>query len=194
MKSNFSERLKKYRESAGLSERELAHSIGAETASVKSWESAESLPAEEMIEALCKFYGVNRDQLTYVDPDEIIDVNGAETEKIAASAEKSEHRIKTAFRKRDRRFALVMVPVFIAALAAFLILGFTLDAWHPAWLLFLCVPVVYTLIKAVAVGSMRKFNYPLFVATLYLFTGFVLGNWHPSWVIFLTIPVFYIAM
>ena len=195
MKTELSERLKKYRETAGLSEKELAHSLGTDIALVKSWESGQSLPAEETLDSLCALYGVNRDQLTYLDPDELIGAGSApETTALPAAAENGKsHGITDVFRKRDRSFAFVMIPVFCAALAVFLGLGLSRGLWHPVWLVFLCVPVVYTFIKALVNGSLRKFDYIMFTVVLYLFTGFVLGNWHPSWVIFLTVPVFYIA-
>lgn len=191
MRSDISERLKKYREYAGLSEKDLAKAAGVETASVKSWENAGSFPSDETLDSLCRVYNVNRDQLTHLDPDELID-----TDSPAPAAAKSEGPLSKSaepFRRRDRRFAFVLIPAFAAALAVFLTLGLAYGMWHPSWLVFLCVPVVYTLIKAVVRGKLRKFDYPMLVVVLYLFTGFVLGNWHPSWIVFLTVPVFYIA-
>lgn len=98
------------------------------------------------------------------------------------------------FRKNGSRgfvqtFVGVVYPTLV--LAAFLALGFGLGAWHPAWLLFLTVPLVCDVATAVSRRSAMTFSYPLLAALVYLAVGFLSGVWHPTWVIFLTVPIYY---
>ena len=79
----------------------------------------------------------------------------------------------------------------IVAIIAFLIWGFCFSGWYIAWLVFLGIPVVCSLIDAVAKRKPSHFAYPVLVVIAYLIGGLQFGVWHPTWVIFLTIPVFY---
>ncbi len=82
-------------------------------------------------------------------------------------------------------------PYVICTVIAFLILGFALDAWYIAWLLFLTIPLFYSLIDAVEKRNPNHFAYPVLAAAVYLFIGLFAHVWHPTWVIFLTIPLYY---
>lgn len=79
---------------------------------------------------------------------------------------------------------------FLLTVVGYLLMGFLLNAWHPAWLIFFAVPVLG--------GLTRPWKYmgtfPLIIAGVYLTLGFVGGWWHPGWVVFFAIPVFYIIM
>lgn len=78
---------------------------------------------------------------------------------------------------------------FLLAVVGYLLMGFLLNAWHPAWLVFFAVPVLG--------GITRPWKYmgtfPLIIAGVYLTLGFVGGWWHPGWVVFFAIPIFYIV-
>lgn len=82
-------------------------------------------------------------------------------------------------------------PVAIIICVLYLLLGVFFNAWHPGWLLFLLIPVWYSLVEAAARGNAHCFAYPVLVTLLYLCGGFFMGVWHPGWVIFITIPVYY---
>ncbi len=82
-------------------------------------------------------------------------------------------------------------PYVICTVIAFLVLGFALDAWYIAWLLFLTIPLFYSLIDAVEKRNPNHFAYPVLTAAVYLFIGLFAHIWHPTWVIFLTIPLYY---
>ena len=75
---------------------------------------------------------------------------------------------------------------------AFMLIGTIYGAWHPAWLLFLFIPVVESFIVAVKTRNAHVFAYPVAVTILFLILGFFKGIWHPAWVVFLTIPIYYI--
>ena len=83
------------------------------------------------------------------------------------------------------------VPFTAVILLLYVLVGFFYGAWHPAWLLFLLVPLWYSFVEAVRHGNPCLFAYPVFAALLYLCLGFFWGAWHPGWVVFLTVPVYY---
>lgn len=63
--------------------------------------------------------------------------------------------------------------------------------WHPAWLLFLLIPIIDSTINAIRCRSPKVFAFPVFVTLIFLCLGFFLDAWHPGWLVFLTIPIFY---
>lgn len=75
----------------------------------------------------------------------------------------------------DASFPVIITFLYLAA-------GFCFQWWHPAWLLFLTIPIYY----AGLYGS-----YPVLVTLLFLLAGFCFNWWHPAWLLFLTIPLFY---
>ena len=193
MQTEFSERLIKYRENARLSVSRLASLLGAPETSVAAWESGSAVPDETQKASLCRVYGVTPDQLVYLDPDELTgdapSAPAANETPSAAEGPVSPERFN--FRDRTSKY-LRAIPLALAALGVFLLLGFAFDLWHPAWLLFMLVPVIYSVCQAVSSRSVRKFNYPVLITATYLFVGFTFGLWHPAWVMMLTIPVFYL--
>ena len=78
---------------------------------------------------------------------------------------------------------------FISVL--YIILGACFNAWHPAWLLFLLIPIWHSLVPAILYKKPTRVAYPVIMALLYLCLGFFWGLWHPGWVVFLTIPLYY---
>ncbi|MCL2299398.1 MAG: hypothetical protein FWC27_04545 [Firmicutes bacterium] len=49
----------------------------------------------------------------------------------------------------ETRKRLNLFPIAPLCVAAYLLLGFFLNLWHPGWLIFLCVPFYYILVNAV---------------------------------------------
>ena len=87
--------------------------------------------------------------------------------------------------------ALYSVPYSILCLVAFLVLGFTLNAWYWAWTLFMTVPIYDSVLDAIRKKSLSEFEYAIFVAFIYCLLGIIYKWWHPGWVIFVTIPIYY---
>lgn len=85
------------------------------------------------------------------------------------------------------------VPYPIICTIAYLLCGFLdlLGGWHPTWIIFVTIPVYYTLVEAIYSRRFSKFAYPVLTAVIYLIFGCYFGNWHPSWIIFVTVPVYY---
>ena len=85
------------------------------------------------------------------------------------------------------------IPYPIICTALYLLFGF-LDicgGWALSWIIFITIPIYYTLVEAIYKKRVSEFAYPIFAALAYLYMGLYHGNWHPSWLVFLTIPVYY---
>ncbi len=84
-------------------------------------------------------------------------------------------------------------PYPILTVIAYMIFGF-LDicgGWAFGWLVFLSVPLYYTLVSAIFNRNASDFAYPVLVTLVYLYLGFFEAMWHPMWLLFLTIPFYY---
>ena len=93
---------------------------------------------------------------------------------------------------RPTRFWL-QVPYPIICALAYLLCGFydVFGGWELSWIIFVTVPVYYTLVEAIYDKKFTKFAYPVLCAFVYLYLGLYQGNWHPSWVIFVTVAIYY---
>lgn len=91
--------------------------------------------------------------------------------------------------KKKNKFMVFPYPILVVIL--FLVLGCTLEAWSTAWLLFLTIPLYYTLIEAIERKNANIFCYPVLMALIYLCMGFFLHLWAWGWIVFLTIPIYY---
>lgn len=112
--------------------------------------------------------------------------NGGKKETRDVSPKEVFAKIK---KRKSPAWEIMNATSVILIVTAYLLLGFLLDAWHPAWLLFLLIPTF----------TANSFNdmlgtYPVLVAGGYLCLGFFLNAWHPGWLIFLSVPVFYIVV
>lgn len=200
MTIEMADRLCRYRKARGLSQEELAARIGVSRQAVSKWERAEASPDTDNLILLAQVYGVTLDALVHDDPvptDEAVPddeptpepipfvVTAAEDETadgVADAAEKS-HRLRIAY----------ALPIPIICTIAYLAFGF-LDicgGWAFGWLVFLAVPMFYTLLEAIAHRDPTEFAFPVLVTWIFFWLGFNAGLWHPAWILFLTIPVYY---
>ena len=82
-------------------------------------------------------------------------------------------------------------PMFLVIIIAYLVIGSVWNAWHPGWLLFLLLPIWYSLVEAIRKKDANCFAYPVFVTLIFLALGIFWFAWHPGWIVFLTIPLYY---
>lgn len=82
-------------------------------------------------------------------------------------------------------------PVLTAIL--YIIFGFfnICGGWALGWLIFLTIPIYYSIGDMIVKKDLSEFCYPVFITILYLYLGFYEGLWHPMWLLFVTIPLFY---
>jgi hypothetical protein len=83
--------------------------------------------------------------------------------------------------------------VALLAVASFLIIGFTTDAWQLAWLVFLLIPVTAILVDIVSqkknITNLVTGLVALLAILSYMVMGFFYSLWHPGWIVFLAIPI-----
>ncbi|MCL2096442.1 MAG: hypothetical protein FWH10_05995 [Oscillospiraceae bacterium] len=96
------------------------------------------------------------------------------------------------------KFNWYVFPYPVLALGFYLAFGFLLNIWHPTWLIFLTIPVFYTIVAMTNAKNFRTkaniFPYPVLCLILYLALGFDYSLWHPAWLLFLTVPVYYMIV
>lgn len=75
---------------------------------------------------------------------------------------------------------------------AYLLFGFfnICGGWAWGWIVFLTIPLYYTIVEAIQKRNANIFCYPVLMVIVFLIRG-IYGFWHPGWVAFLTIPVYY---
>ena len=84
-------------------------------------------------------------------------------------------------------------PYPIACVIAYLIFGCyeICGGWACSWIIFLTIPLYYSLVEAICKRRFCDFAFPVLTAFVYLYLGLYHGNWHPSWIVFLTVPIYY---
>jgi len=89
-------------------------------------------------------------------------------------------------------------PYHILCLIFFLTVGFDYDLWHPAWLIFLTIPIYYMMIASINAKNFKskanRFPFPIICLMLYLIIGFAFDLWHPGWMLTFTIPTYYMLV
>ena len=86
-------------------------------------------------------------------------------------------------------------PFPLITLIAFIIWGTSSVAfgWSLSWIVFLTIPLYYTIVDAIYKRKASHFAYPVLVAIAYIIFGYfnVCGGWALGWLVFLTIPIYY---
>lgn len=216
MNIEIANRLLQLRKKHGFSQEDLAAKIGISRQSVSKWERAEASPDSDNLIALARLYGVSLDELLLSesgseeaggekeDDRREEPINDAEPPPNVDGTPNGTTAALAAGLQPDPGSALDPIPpessgmspwlafpypVFITIL--FLLLGFLGNWWHPAWILFLTVPLYYSLVDVIIhKRSFHHFPYPILAAVVFLLLG-CFGWWHPGWLVFLTIPLYY---
>ena len=218
MTLEIANRLYELRKKNNLSQEELAEKLGVSRQAVSKWERSEASPDTDNLIALAKIYGLSLDELIYGEKTEE-DKEDATTEQVTDDEdtsyinidddgdkitigpdgiiveEKDGNTVKINLidtKKKKTRFWLE-VPYTIICAIAYILCGFydVFGGWELSWIIFVTIPVYYTLVEAIYDRKFSTFAYPVLCAVIYLYFGLYQRNWHPSWVIFTTIPVYY---
>ena len=85
------------------------------------------------------------------------------------------------------------IPYAVICALLYLVFGFynILGGWALSWVIFITIPIYYSLVEAIYKRKFTDFAYPVFCAFIYLVFGLYFKNWHPSWVIFVTVAIYY---
>ena len=181
MNLEIANRLQKLRKEKGYSQEQLAEALGISRQAVSKWERAESSPDTDNLICLAKLYGVSLDELlsTEANIEEIIESNDVVEES------------KSNKTKKEKIVDLLQAISLSVIGILYFVLGFFFNLWHPAWIIFLFIPINSSIIEAIANKDIEEFAYPVLLAAIYLFCGTVYHLWHTMWVIFITIPIYY---
>ena len=83
------------------------------------------------------------------------------------------------------------IPYPLFVLIAYIILGFIIDGWHPYWVLFITIPVYYSLGNSIFKKNLSIISIPCLIIVAYMLLGFLFNVWSPAWILFVTIPLYY---
>lgn len=152
MNIEIADRLVKLRKENGMSQEELAARIGISRQAVSKWERAEASPDTDNLIQLARLYGVSLDALLATE-DEIPEPRPENIQQAdpclgCGGFPKECHGCAQKKKKPHNPWLAFPYPILVAIV--FLLLGFLGDWWHPGWLVFLTVPIYYTLVAALS--------------------------------------------
>lgn len=184
-------RLQQLRKDNGYSQDALAEKLGLSRQAISKWERGESSPDTDNLIALAELYHMTLDQLLggeqQAQPQEAQPAADA-----PAAPQPAQEKPKSLYGKLGKGMFKFPFPVVVALV--YVALGLTVG-WHPAWLLFLLIPIYYHFAGACMTKSQRAFMMaqpvPEILLLLFLLVGFTMQKWHPAWILFLIIPVYY---
>src|SRR5690554_80976 len=201
MNIEITNKLVKLRKKHNLSQEELANKLGLSRQAISKWERAESSPDTDNLITLAKLYNISLDELLLTNDDNRIDAydygdidNSTDTydyeniDNVKIYNYKGSKTVKI-FRKKKGFWALFPFPLLVTIL--FFALGFIFDEWDSAWVLFITIPLYYSLVRAIEKKKFYHFSYPVFVIIVYLFISINWNLWNYSWLLFVTIPLYY---
>ena len=117
-------------------------------------------------------------------------------QKVYTGADGHVHKSEEILEKEleHRHNAWMMFPYPFIAIGVYLMFGFLniCGGWSYGWIVFLTIPLYYTLVDAIQKKNPTHFCYPALVLIAFFILGFFFNLWHPGWVVFLTVPIYYI--
>lgn len=175
-------KLAELRKRNGYSQEALAEKMGVSRQAVSKWERGESTPDTDTLIELARLYSVSLDTLVGNEQNE----EKKETEK--APKEKKEPLYPGLSKK------LLLFPFPMLVVVIYILIGFALNLWHPAWLIFLSIPAYYHI--AIGARATTKkgllLGLPVFEAALsmFLLLGLFINAWAWAWILFI-LAIFY---
>lgn len=110
------------------------------------------------------------------------------------------------YESNKKNFWLIIpYPVIITFVYVILSCILGPKAWGFYWLLFITIPIYYSIVEAIIQKNIRVFAFPVFISLVYLTLGMLSTiynvdiypfhtGWHPWWALFLLIPVWYATL
>lgn len=212
MTIELANRLTELRKNKGLSQEELADMLHVSRQAISKWERGEASPDTDNLIELAKIYGVSLDELVGLSSPEkedekkeevslegihLVDDEGNEVhihEKHVYLKDEDGNVVEM-----DKNKAIVPEVVFSCIVTslvvlAYLLLGFNLELWNKAWVLFLLVIIIPSIFTAIRKKNLNKFSFSVFVVFIYLLICcwiYDFNMWHPLWAMFFSIPIYY---
>ena len=180
MTIEIANKLVELRKNSGLSQEELAEKLGLSRQAISKWERAESSPDTDNLIALAKLYNISLDELL-LNKETSSELN--ETKELEETDERNSS-IKINFVWEFGK----IVPII--AIVVYLLLGLLWGLWHPGWIVFLCIPVIESLIDAIKNKDIEDFEYTVFVLVMYFTFSHIYDLYGTLWILFLSIPIY----
>ena len=139
MNIDIANRLYELRKRNSLSQEELAEKIGVSRQAVSKWERAEASPDTDNLILLAKLYSISMDELLSTD-------EPVEPVEPASFAERQASRAVENNEEQESHGSLWLAfPYPILAVIIYFILGYAFNLWHPGWLIFITIPLYYSI-------------------------------------------------
>lgn len=189
MSIQLGSKLADLRKRNGYSQEALAEKMGVSRQAVSKWERGESTPDTDTLIDLARLYSVSLDTL--------VGNEQAEEPKTPNKKEKAPKEKKVPlYPGLSKKLLLFPFPMLIVVI--YILLGFALNLWHPAWLIFLTIPAYYH-IAIGARASTKKgllLSLPVIEAALVLFLmfGLFMNAWSWAWILFVLAIFYYWAV
>ena len=136
MNIDIANRLYEMRKKNNLSQEELAEKIGVSRQAVSKWERAEASPDTDNLILLSKIYNISMDELLSTN-------EPIEAKPESVNEEKHENKCEE---ESPGNFWMVFpYPIFVTIV--YLFLGFVFNSWHPGWILFITIPIYYSVVS-----------------------------------------------
>ncbi len=139
MNLDIANRLYGLRKNSNLSQEELAEKIGVSRQAVSKWERAEASPDTDNLILLSKLYNVSLDEL--LSTEEPVEVK---TDRANETAKDNANDGNREANKGNDFWKTFPYPLIVTII--YLLLGFTFNVWHPAWILFITIPIYYSFV------------------------------------------------
>lgn len=148
MNLEIANRLLQLRKENRLSQEELAEKIGVSRQAVSKWERAEASPDTDNLILLARLYNVSIDDL--LKTEEPIEP----TDSIDTCSEDSNMKPDLEDKEQAGNSLWLRFPVPLVVVVIYLAIGYFSNKWHPAWLIFITIPIYYWIVT----GALRHRN------------------------------------
>ena len=202
-------RLAELRKEHGYSQEDLAEKLGVSRQAISKWECGEASPDTDNLIELARLYNTSLDELLEIKkPEEnnndnkhvVVDLKDDEGNSVHVTLDGNDENHKDCCgehkhcARKPKAWEIIIDSVTVfGVVISYILLGTFLDLWAQAWVLFLLIPIIPSILEAIICKDMNKFAYPVLMVFIYFFVCMWLGIeiWHPLWVIYITIPVYY---
>ena len=152
MNIEIANRLTQLRKENNLSQEELAAKIGVSRQAISNWERGEASPDTDNLILLAQIYQKTIDEIVTgkTAPESEASSDASPEDLFRDKKENSSsHEPAKTDRISEEEFTYkpdwMALPYPLICTIIFLLLGFCFDAWHPAWMIFLTIPIVYAI-------------------------------------------------
>ena len=217
MTIELANRLAELRKQKGLSQEELADKLQVSRQAISKWERGEASPDTDNLIELAKIYGVSLDELVGLSSDKKQEEKEPQNDKITIDddgihikddegnevevkeghihlKDENGQRVVKGVSKNQKISILVSTITTLLVVITYLLLGSLLGLWAKAWVLFLLVAIIPSIVDAILNKRLFQFSYAVFITFIYLLLNvWILSTplWHPLWVMFITIPIYW---